>query len=1452
MAADTIATCTDCVAGKWSKTVAADTIATCKSCGGGKYANAAATSCTDCTGGKYSTASGATSIATCKSCDVGEYSMCQCIDFDDDCASNPCQNGGTCTERLTDGVNSYSCACAAGYSGNNCEKDIDDCAYHRCITEGMCPCKNGGTCTDGVNSYSCGCINGFTGDNCNECGPGKGKNADTGRCEDCTYHFGVYNAWYLNYNSNITHDAACAQKDCPLGRGVTSDSATWTETGNCEFCGIGYESAAGVGQCTDIDDCASSPCKNEGTCTDGVNSYSCACVAGYSGNNCATNVDDCASSPCENGGTCTDGVNSYSCVCVAGYSGNNCEKNTTDCCGATACSKCAAGKWSDTRHAFLESTCKDCPAGKKSSVNGTRDWTSAEDREVLVANGQAGVGYEPYLGTQSKTISNTDCIQWAQAPLYSNHPDTKSNYCRNPDGSSTIWCYTDQQTREDCLAAPATNVPATDVCTNCPEGKYSDAGSTVCTYCPAGFVGIFAGTSKCIPCASGLYQDEQTGQSHCKLCLKGKYSNARSGPRQMLWRSESDTRYKFLTSGKCTDEPGWESLSPGGECNNASRILGATKKVNVPGRSAQCLNCYDNTYKNLDTRESCEYGWCSFRPWKYNTRAKCEAAKCVDDGYWHDTDDPTSFGYQHPSSNVGHITPGSENDITGYVEPGSCTGTEDYGKDYGTLCYKYCEWWPKSAHEWREANKDYWTTGVWQEKDLTILPPKNSGWCHNPDKSNNCDNICVLNDEITAVSDWNTKKNSRTNYWFNNALWLPVWSPFRHVSDTSWYWGYQSIAFVNKDWSEGSGLNTDCTSCDVGYYNDDIASHACKACPRGKMSLYSDEISCSFGRCAASGPHSPTSASMCGKCPVGKSSMKYDAGDDIYYSAFNECLDCPEGTYQDEEGGIHCKWCPLGTWSDKRNQTSTESCFNCHAGTYDNRSRQKTSLVRLDTGERVTAYNPNSIKSTDCTDSCPRGYYSAIGEGVCTSCPKGKAHVGFAKFDSIDECLVCEGGQYSIGGDCIDCPMGYYSAGEVDSCTSCPKGTYADAIKTVTCKNCPVNTQSVTRGRSTACEDCPNGIFSTGGPVADDAAECRECFQGRYTDSGECKGCVAGQYNDRPDKSYTSCLHCPTGKYSTVTKSEVSSDCQDCPTGKWSETTGANVCQDCSAGKYSSASGSNSSSTCQDCSAGKYSAASGANSCQTCPAGQMSVTGATECENCAAGKWSATSGVGVCQDCPTGQFSPNTGAVSVVSCLDCPAGKYFETASSGASSADICQDCPEGKYNPSQPGKPCSNCENGRYTDIEGSSSCDICSAGKYSKSGWVAHCYTDKGRTQAQCALAASTWDIKCVDNSGRTQAQCALAASIWIPACRNCPIGQYNHRSGRSKCRTCPNGKYSTAEGSTQCQTCTGTSVPNSIQTTCIECQAGKRLVGKSCVELNSCKLVKHWYDNSQCLCN
>ena len=48
---------------------------------------------------------------------------------------SPCKNGGTCSN---EGVNQYSCSCPFGFTGMDCEQEIDEC--------NVSPCANGATC----------------------------------------------------------------------------------------------------------------------------------------------------------------------------------------------------------------------------------------------------------------------------------------------------------------------------------------------------------------------------------------------------------------------------------------------------------------------------------------------------------------------------------------------------------------------------------------------------------------------------------------------------------------------------------------------------------------------------------------------------------------------------------------------------------------------------------------------------------------------------------------------------------------------------------------------------------------------------------------------------------------------------------------------------------------------------------------------------------------------------------------------------------------------------------------------------------------------------------------------------------------------------------------------------------------------------------------------------------
>lgn len=42
-------------------------------------------------------------------------------------------------------------------------------------------------------------------------------------------------------------------------------------------------------------------------------------------------LDECASGPCQNGGTCIDGYLKYTCLCRKGWGGSNCNTDFNEC-----------------------------------------------------------------------------------------------------------------------------------------------------------------------------------------------------------------------------------------------------------------------------------------------------------------------------------------------------------------------------------------------------------------------------------------------------------------------------------------------------------------------------------------------------------------------------------------------------------------------------------------------------------------------------------------------------------------------------------------------------------------------------------------------------------------------------------------------------------------------------------------------------------------------------------------------------------------------------------------------------------------------------------------------------------------------------------------------------------------------------------------------------------------
>ncbi|XP_068392442.1 slit homolog 3 protein isoform X3 [Eschrichtius robustus] len=96
-------------------------------------------------------------------------------------------------------------------------------------------------------------------------------------------------------------------------------------------CPYGYKGK----DCTmPINTCLQNPCLHGGTChlseshNDG---FSCSCPLGFEGQRCEINPDDCEDNDCENNATCVDGINNYVCVCPPNYTGELCDEVIDHC-----------------------------------------------------------------------------------------------------------------------------------------------------------------------------------------------------------------------------------------------------------------------------------------------------------------------------------------------------------------------------------------------------------------------------------------------------------------------------------------------------------------------------------------------------------------------------------------------------------------------------------------------------------------------------------------------------------------------------------------------------------------------------------------------------------------------------------------------------------------------------------------------------------------------------------------------------------------------------------------------------------------------------------------------------------------------------------------------------------------------------------------------------------------
>ncbi|XP_060076672.1 uncharacterized protein LOC132556307 [Ylistrum balloti] len=250
---------------------------------------------------------------------TGEYTQPRCEQVVNLCSGTTCMNGGTCEAF---GSVRRQCICPPGFTGDNCETNINECDLN---PKG---CMYNGTCIDKDNGYDCQCRLGFTQDRCQV--PNDFCTTDPCLNAECYNDYVNYKSvcvchdgYQLDNNGKCTKIDDCAGVNCNNG----------TCGGGVCFCVFGYTGA----YCQhDKIDCTMNSCLNGGTCIDKTNGYECMCSSGFTGNDCNINIDDC-SGHCtgehvvSSGMKCIDMVNDYMCVCEDGWKGQNCTENIDEC-----------------------------------------------------------------------------------------------------------------------------------------------------------------------------------------------------------------------------------------------------------------------------------------------------------------------------------------------------------------------------------------------------------------------------------------------------------------------------------------------------------------------------------------------------------------------------------------------------------------------------------------------------------------------------------------------------------------------------------------------------------------------------------------------------------------------------------------------------------------------------------------------------------------------------------------------------------------------------------------------------------------------------------------------------------------------------------------------------------------------------------------------------------------
>ena len=360
--------------------------------------------------------------------------------------------------------------------------------------------------------------------------------------------------------------------------------------------------------------------------------------------------------------------------------------------------------------------------------------------------------------------------------------------------------------------------------------------------------------------------------------------------------------------------------------------------------------------------------------------------------------------------------------------------------------------------------------------------------------------------------------------------------------------------------SGASANPSTCEDCPVGHFSSSAASIKCTSCPEGTFNNGEGRLKCQD---CETNYVSGTGASKCDPCP---------AGMECPSKKVSQAVACKAGQIS-KEGDPKCHDCPDGTFPGNDSLLGSlnifaknNKCFPCPAGTASKAGSAKCTACAP--GHVST---PGSVACTRCPDGTePFG-------GVCRSCSAGSSSNGAV-------CRPCEAGKATHHNDnvgiaynflmayvstqqtlCHACPVGYYSTGGADTCTSCDAGKFAAAPGSSVCGVCAAGTLSAPA--SAVCSRCPAGKQC----LTSNLNDATTCPAGHVSPEGDkvCRICEAGtsalgmlgiigRYFSVP----TECHICPQGYYAA----KGAATCTACPPGEYAAKERSSRCLRCDEG----------------------------------------------------------------------------------------------------------------------------------------------------------------------------------------------------------------------------------------------------------------------------------------------